>query len=69
MTTYNSYFDYYADLFDTDTRFRFGVNNMFNQRAPLADREFRVLSLTRTRDYGSLLLRRHQDGPSELSED
>jgi len=40
MTRYNSYFDYYADMFDTSTRFRFGINNMFDERAPLADRYF-----------------------------
>jgi outer membrane receptor protein involved in Fe transport len=44
MTTYNSYVDYYAELFNTDTRFRFGVNNMFNQRAPFADGYFNYFS-------------------------
>jgi len=37
MTTYNGYVDYYADLFNTETRFRFGINNMFDKRAPFAD--------------------------------
>jgi outer membrane receptor protein involved in Fe transport len=40
MTTYNVSFDYYADLWSTDTRFRLGINNMFDERAPLADRYF-----------------------------
>jgi outer membrane receptor protein involved in Fe transport len=37
MTTYNGYFDYFADLFNTETRFRFGINNLTDQRAPFAD--------------------------------
>jgi hypothetical protein len=40
MTTYNASFDYGADLFDTDMRFRIGVNNLSDERAPLADRYF-----------------------------
>ena len=40
MTTVNGYFDYSADIFNTETRFRFGINNMFDERAPLADRYF-----------------------------
>jgi outer membrane receptor protein involved in Fe transport len=40
MTTYNVSFDYGLDLFDTDTRFRIGVNNVTDERAPLADRYF-----------------------------
>jgi hypothetical protein len=44
MTTVNGYFDYYADLFNTETRFRFGINNMFDERAPLADRYFGYFS-------------------------
>ncbi|MCW8926419.1 MAG: TonB-dependent receptor, partial [Xanthomonadales bacterium] len=51
MTTYNGYFDYYADLFNTETRFRFGVNNMFDQRAPLAD-EVYGFAADAHRDYG-----------------
>jgi len=38
MTTVNVSFDYRFDVWDTNTRFRFGVNNMFDERAPLADR-------------------------------
>lgn len=51
MTTYNSTFDYYADLFNTETRFRFGINNMFDERAPLADRYFGFFADAH-RDYG-----------------
>jgi iron complex outermembrane receptor protein len=51
MTTFNAYFDYYADLFDTETRFRFGINNVSNERAPLADRYFNFFSDAH-RDYG-----------------
>jgi len=40
MTTYNASFDYRFDLWGTNTRFRFGVNNMFDERAPLADRYY-----------------------------
>jgi outer membrane receptor protein involved in Fe transport len=40
MTTVNGYFDYYADLFETDTRFRLGIRNLTDERAPLADRYF-----------------------------
>ncbi len=40
MTTFNGYFDYRVDLFDTGTRFRFGINNLTDKRAPLADRYF-----------------------------
>ncbi len=40
MTTYNASFDYYFDAFDTDTRLRLGVNNVADERAPLADRYF-----------------------------
>ena len=37
MTRYNGYFDYRMDLFDTETRFRFGVNNLTDERAGFAD--------------------------------
>jgi outer membrane receptor protein involved in Fe transport len=40
MTTYNASFDYRVDMWSTDTRFRFGINNLFDERAPLADRFF-----------------------------
>ena len=51
MTTFNAYVDYNADLFDTATRFRFGINNVSNERAPLADRYFNYFSDAH-RDYG-----------------
>jgi len=38
MTTYNTSLDYRFDVWGSSSRFRFGVNNMFNERAPLADR-------------------------------
>ncbi len=40
MTTYNASFDYNFEPFDTDTRLRLGVNNLTDERAPLADRFF-----------------------------
>ena len=51
MTTYNTNFTYYADLFDTETRFRLGINNLTNARAPLADRYFGFFADAH-RDYG-----------------
>ncbi len=40
MTTFNASFDYHFDLWNTNSRFRFGINNFTNERAPLADRYF-----------------------------
>jgi len=40
MTTWNATFDYRVDIADVDTRFRFGVRNFTDERAPLADRFF-----------------------------
>jgi outer membrane receptor protein involved in Fe transport len=40
MTTFNASFDYRVDLWDTNTKFRFGINNLADERAPLADRYF-----------------------------
>ncbi|MEM9301034.1 MAG: TonB-dependent receptor [Pseudomonadota bacterium] len=40
MTTYNMRFDYNFDLADVDTRVRLGINNVTDERAPLADRFF-----------------------------
>ena len=40
MTTYNASFDYGVDLFDTDMRFRVGINNVSDERAPLADKYY-----------------------------
>ena len=37
MTTYNATFDYTFDLAGTTTRARLGVNNLTDERAPLAD--------------------------------
>jgi outer membrane receptor protein involved in Fe transport len=51
MTTYNGYVDYFADLFGTDTRFRFGVNNLLDERAPLSD-DYYGFFPDAHRDYG-----------------
>jgi len=40
MTTYNASFDYHFDLSDNETRLRLGINNVTDERAPLADRFF-----------------------------
>ena len=40
VTTWNATFDYNWDMVDRDWRLRLGVNNMFDKRAPLADRFF-----------------------------
>jgi len=40
MTTYNASFDYDFNAFDTETRLRFGVNNLTDERAPLCDCRF-----------------------------
>ncbi len=40
MTTWNASVDYTFDLWKSDTRIRFGMNNLTNERAPLADRFF-----------------------------
>nr|WP_297347926.1 TonB-dependent receptor [uncultured Glaciecola sp.] len=51
MTTYNATFDYRLDINEVDTRVRFGVRNLTNERAPLADRYFGFFSDAH-RDYG-----------------
>ena len=40
VTTWNATFDYNWELADRDWRLRLGVNNVFDKRAPLADRFF-----------------------------
>ena len=40
VTTWNSTFDYNWEAMDQDWRLRFGVRNLFDKRAPLADRYF-----------------------------
>lgn len=40
MSTYDGTIDYRFDHGESDTRIRFGVKNMFDERAPLADRYF-----------------------------
>jgi hypothetical protein len=40
MTTYNASVDYRFDMWKSNTRLRFGINNFTNERAPLADRYF-----------------------------
>jgi outer membrane receptor protein involved in Fe transport len=44
MTTYNATVDYTFDFSGTEARVRFGVNNLSNERAPLADDYFGYLS-------------------------
>ena len=44
MSTYDGTIDYRFDHGDSDTRIRFGVKNMFDERAPLADRYFGYFS-------------------------
>ena len=51
MTTYNAKVDYSFDLGSVDTRVRIGVNNLTNERAPLADTYFGFFSDAH-RDYG-----------------
>ncbi len=40
VTTWNATFDYNWDMVDRDWRLRLGINNLFDKRAPLADRYF-----------------------------
>ncbi|ALS98911.1 TonB-dependent receptor domain-containing protein [Lacimicrobium alkaliphilum] len=40
MTTYDTTFDYYTEVVDTSVRFRLGVKNITDERAPLADSSF-----------------------------
>ena len=40
MTTYNTRFDYRFDMNDIDTRVRLGINNVTDERAPLADTSY-----------------------------
>jgi outer membrane receptor protein involved in Fe transport len=47
----NANLDYAFDLGRTETRIRFGINNLTNERAPLADRYFGYFSDAH-RDYG-----------------
>ena len=40
MTTFNAKFDYGFDIGETDMRVRLGINNLTDERAPLADESF-----------------------------
>lgn len=51
MTTWNARVDYRFKIENTPTRVRFGVRNLLNERAPLADRYFGFLADVH-RDYG-----------------
>jgi outer membrane receptor protein involved in Fe transport len=51
MTTYNASVDFDFDLFDAESRFRIGVNNLTDERAPLCDCRFGYWSDAH-RDYG-----------------
>ena len=48
---WNTSADYAFDLWDTDMRIRFGINNVTDERAPLADRFFGYFADAH-RDYG-----------------
>ena len=51
MSTWNVRLDYRFDLQDTPTRVRIGIKNLFDERAPLADRYFGFFADAH-RDYG-----------------
>jgi len=51
MTTFNTKFDYGFDIGDTDMRLRLGVNNVTDERAPIADESF-GFSKDAHRDWG-----------------
>lgn len=51
MDTFDLNFDWYTNFGDTDTRFRLGIKNVTDERAPLADGYFGFLSDAHT-DYG-----------------
>ena len=51
MTVWNTTFDYYVNSASLDTRLRFGIRNVGDERAPLADRYFGFMSDVH-RDYG-----------------
>ena len=44
VSTWNATLNYRFDLFGSSTRAQFGVRNVFNERAPLADRYFGYFS-------------------------
>jgi outer membrane receptor protein involved in Fe transport len=50
-TYWNASVDYNFDIGESNTRIRFGVNNLTNERAPLADRYFGYFADAH-RDYG-----------------
>lgn len=51
MTTFNATVDYSFDVADVDTRVRLGVNNVTDERAPIADESFGFFSDAH-RDWG-----------------
>ena len=51
MTTFNATVDYSFDVNDIDTRIRLGVNNVADERAPIADESFGFFSDAH-RDWG-----------------
>ena len=51
MTTYNATFDYRLKISDVNTRLRFGVRNLTDERAPLADGYFGFFADAH-RDFG-----------------
>jgi iron complex outermembrane receptor protein len=51
MTTYNTYVDYDFQMWEADSRFRLGVRNLTDERAPVAEKYFHYWSDAH-RDYG-----------------
>ncbi len=51
MTTYNATFDYTTEINEADIRFRLGIRNLTDERAPLADRFFGFFADAH-RDFG-----------------
>jgi outer membrane receptor protein involved in Fe transport len=54
MTTYNATIDYSFDVGEIDTRVRFGINNVGDERAPIADESFGFFSDAH-RDWGRFM--------------
>ncbi len=52
VTTWNATVDYRWKMSDRSWRLRFGVNNLFDKRAPLADRYYGYFSDAGHRDFG-----------------
>jgi iron complex outermembrane receptor protein len=51
MTTFNATFDYRFEMNEVNTRLRFGIRNLTDERAPLSDNSFGFFADAH-RDYG-----------------